>query len=246
MKPFLLITAAFLWLPTAIAAQTSEVAYHGDTRGYLALPDDGTGDSAVPGIILIHEWWGLNDDIRAKARAFADAGYAALAVDLYDGENAGRDRDRARALAGAARADMDAAFANLSAAFEHLRSIPGVDPDRLASVGWCFGGGWAYQIAKNDLGAKASVIYYGRFNPEDDLSRMRARIIGHFGETDRAIKVDAVRVFQANLKTVSGDHEIFIYPNAGHGFANPDNPSYSLPSAELARTRTLEFLEKHL
>lgn len=237
--------ACFMSAP-AFAAEAREVAYHGDIRGHLALPDGMGEKESVPAIVLIHEWWGLNDDIRAKAREFADAGYAALAVDLYNGENAGRDRDRARELAGKARADMDAAFANLQAAFSHLRAIPGVDAARLASVGWCFGGGWSYQIAKNDLGAKASVIYYGRFNPADDLSQMRAKIIGHFGETDRAIKVDDVRQFQANLKTVSGDHEIFIYPNAGHGFANPENPSHHMESAERARARTLEFLEKHL
>jgi len=73
---------------------------------------------------------------------------------------------------------------------------------------------------KNDLGVKATVIDYGRFNPKDDLSRMRATIIGHFGEKDRGIKLDKVREFQARLKTLNGDHEIYIYPNAGHGFAN--------------------------
>ena len=244
--PRIIPALALVFAAPSFAAQESEVAYHGDIRGHLALPDDMAEKESVPAVVLIHEWWGLNDDIRAKAREFADAGYAALAVDLYNGENAGRDRDRARELAGNARADMDAAFANLSAAFDHLRQIPGVDSARLASVGWCFGGGWSYQIAKNDLGAKASVIYYGRFNPEDDLSQMRAKIIGHFGETDRAIKVDDVRVFHANLKTASGDHEVFIYPNAGHGFANPENPSYHMESAEQARERTLEFLAKHL
>ena len=240
-----LAAALFLSAP-AFAAEGRAVKYHGDIQGYLALPDDAAEDQPLPAIVLIHEWWGLNDDIRAKAREFADAGYAALAVDLYNGENAGRDSDRARELAGAARADMPAAMENLKAAFDHLRQTPGVNPDRVASVGWCFGGGWSYEIAKNDLGAKASVIYYGRFNPADDLSQMRARIIGHFGETDRAIKVDDVRAFQANLKTASGDHEIFIYSNAGHGFANPENPSYHMESAEAAGARTLEFLAKHL
>ena len=243
---FIALVAAFFLSAPALAASESDIAYHGDIKGFLALPDDIAEKESVPAIVLIHEWWGLNDDIRAKAKEFADAGYAALAVDLYDGQNAGRDRDLARKLAGNARADMTAAFANLQAAFDYLRQIPGVNPRRLASVGWCFGGGWSYEIAKNNLGAKASVIYYGRFNPADDLSQMRAKIIGHFGETDRAIKVDNVRAFQANLKTESGDHEIFIYPNAGHGFANPENPSYHMESAEQARARTLEFLEKHL
>ena len=97
-----------------------------------------------------------------------------------------------------------------------LRERPDtVVPDRIASVGWCFGGGWSYRMAKNDLGTKCSVIYYGRFNPADDLAKMRATILGHFGETDRGIRVDSVREFQARLKTHNGDHEIYIYKGAG-------------------------------
>ena len=113
-------------------------------------------------------------------------------------------------------------------------------------MGWCFGGGWSYQIAKNNLGAKASVIYYGRFNPDDDLAQMRATILGHFGKKDRSIKVDDVEVFQARLDTLSGAHQIFIYPNAGHGFANPDSSAYHRRSADAAYRRTLDFFEKNL
>ncbi|MGI9307571.1 MAG: dienelactone hydrolase family protein [Gammaproteobacteria bacterium] len=235
----LLFASAFA---NANAADGRETAYFGGVAGYLALPENAAN---APALILIHEWWGLNEDIRAKAREFADAGYAALAVDLYEGETAASP-DEARKLAGAVRADSQKAFANLSAAAEYLRALPQTDDARLGSVGWCFGGGWSYEIAKNGLGAQASVIYYGRFNPADDLSQMRAAIIGHFGENDRAIAVDDVREFQANLKTHSGEHEIFIYPNAGHGFANPDNPSHNAAAAKTAQERTLEFLRKHL
>lgn len=219
-----------------------EVAYFGDTSGYLALPETA---EAAPALILIHEWWGLNDDIRAKAREFAAAGYVALAVDLYGGQSA-ESPDAARKLAGAVRKNSAAAFANLRAAADYLRALPQADGARLGSVGWCFGGGWSYEIAKNDLGAKASVIYYGRFNPADDLSQMRATILGHFGEKDTAIRADDVREFQARLQTHSGDHEIFIYPHAGHGFANPNNPSHHPESAETARLRTLDFLRHNL
>ena len=101
-------------------------------------------------------------------------------------------------------------------------------------------------MAKNDLGVKASVIYYGRFNPKDDLSKMRATIIGHFGEKDRGIKVDNVRAFQAKLKTLKGDHEIFIYPNAGHAFANAGGKRYNKEAADAAWKRTTEFLKQQL
>ena len=101
-------------------------------------------------------------------------------------------------------------------------------------------------MAKNNFGLKASIIYYGRFNPTDDLSKMRATIIGHFGEKDRAIKIDNVRQFQAKLKTLNGNHEIFIYPNAGHAFANPGGSNYNKKAAELAWQRTMDFLSKYL
>ncbi len=225
---------------------TADVAYdngNAKVRGYLAKPAD---KKARPGLILIHEWWGLNDNIKENARTFAELGYVALAVDLCNGEVA-TDRDGARRLAGGVRKNTDAAFANLKQAVSYLTGLEGeVDPARVASVGWCFGGGWSYQMAKNDLGVKASVIYYGRFNPKDDLSRMRATILGHFGETDRGIKVDNVREFQAKLKTLTGDHMVFIYPNAGHAFANADSGNYDKAAAETAWKRTMDFFRKHL
>ena len=215
-----------------------------EVSGYLATPAKA---GKHPGILLIHEWWGLNDDIKAKARAFAELGYVALAVDMYGGMSTTEPAE-ARKLAGAVRGNMDSAFANLKAAIALLKSQKGVDSDRLASIGWCFGGGWSYQIAKNNLGVKASVIYYGFFNPKDDLAKMRAEIIGHFAEKDRAIKVDNVKEFQANLKTTKGDHEIYIYSNTTHGFASRKgkNPNYDAKAAELAQQRTLAFLKKHL
>jgi carboxymethylenebutenolidase len=215
-------------------------------NGYLAVPmDKGTGP--WPGIILIHEWWGLNDDIRTKAVEFARDGYVALAVDLYDGQSA-TESSKARELASTVRQNMPVAFSNLQAAITFLKKDARVQKDRLASIGWCFGGGWSYQIAKNNLGVKASVIYYGRFNPEDDLKKMRAEIIGHFAEKDRSITIDAVKEFQARLKTVNGDHEIYIYPNTTHGFASREgeNPNYNKKAAHLAHQRTIDFLKKNL
>ena len=227
-----------LWLP----AEAAEVEYHDGVKGYLAQP---AGDGKHPGVILIHEWWGLNDDIRRKADAFAAAGYTALAVDMYEGAVTTKP-DEARKLATGVRKNMERAFANLRAAVAWLKSSPNVDAARLASVGWCFGGGWSYQVAKNDLGVATSVIYYGRFNPGDDLSRMRATILGHFAENDRGILVDDVQSFAAKLATLNGEHTVFIYPNTQHGFANPDNPIYDAEAAMLAERRTLEFLDQHL
>lgn len=222
---------------------TEEVAYHDGTTGYLAQPSE---EGTYPALVLIHEWWGLNDNIRDLAEEFAAQGYVALAVDLYDGEVADTP-EAAGELAGSVRGDVDTAFANLEDAVAYLETLDSVDPERLASVGWCFGGGWAYEMAANNLGVDASVMYYGRFSPEDDLSMMRADILGHFGEEDRSIAVDDVREFQAKLNTLEGNHAVYIYPNAGHAFANEDNEdAYNETAAQEAWERTLDFLSENL
>ena len=228
---------------------TGDINYHNKDKnvtGFLARPAD---NQKHPALILIHEWWGLNENIRDNARAFAKLGYVALAVDLYNGKSATTPPDALK-LVGEVKKNMDKAFENLQQAVNFLKEQPDrVIPDRLASVGWCFGGGWSYRMAKNNLGVKASVIYYGVFNPKDDLSKMRATIIGHFADNDRLIRVDTVREFQARLKTLNGDHEIYIYPNTEHGFANPKGAKgqiYNKEAAELAWKRTVDFLKKYL
>ena len=223
---------------------TEHVVYdrEGGVKGYLARPAEG---GEYPGLILIHEWWGLNNNIREFAESFAKLGYVALAVDLYNGKSA-RTPDEARKLATDVRNNLPEAFENLNMAVASMQDSPYVEENRLASVGWCFGGGWSYEMARNNMGVRASVMYYGRFSPDDDFSNMRALILGNFGEEDRAISVDSVREFQATLRTLSGKHEIYIYPNAGHAFANNDSGNYNAEAADLAWKRTLEFLNKYL
>jgi carboxymethylenebutenolidase len=229
--------------PDIVQAETVYGTQSGkQLKGYLALPAD---VQDAPALILIHEWWGLNDNMKDMAERFAREGYIALAVDLY-GEST-TDQARARELSSSVQNNLPAAFDNLEQAVAFLKNREDVDDDRIASVGWCFGGGWSYQMAKNDLGVKASVMYYGRFSAHDDLSHMKADIIGHFGEQDASIKVDDVKEFEATLRTQGGDHEVYIYPNAGHAFANGDNvEAYNAEAAEQAWTRTMVFLEEHL
>lgn len=101
-------------------------------------------------------------------------------------------------------------------------------------------------MAKNNLGTKVSVMYYGRFSMEDDLSMMKAQILGHFGEEDTGILVDDVEQFKAKLNTLEGEHAVYIYPNAGHAFANEDSDAYVEEAAEKAWERTIDFLETNL
>lgn len=229
--------------PVTESVAGTMVEYHNETAGYLVVPN---GSGPFPAVVLIHEWWGLNDNIKRLADDFAEQGYVALAVDLYDGSTASTPEE-AGALATQVRENVELAFLNLTAATEFLSALPEVDETKLASVGWCFGGQWAYNMAANNMNIAASVMYYGRFSLEDDLSMMRADILGHFGEDDRSIAVDDVRQFEAKLQTLNGDHAVFIYPNAGHAFANEDNEdAYNEAAAQLAWERTMDFLSREL
>jgi carboxymethylenebutenolidase len=226
----------------SIPALAGSATYGEGLTGYLAIPK---GKGPFPALVLIHEWWGLNDNVREFANRFARKGYLALAVDLYDGKVTKKPAE-ARKLASAVRADSARAFHNLKSAVWFLKGHRKVDEKRMGAVGWCFGGGWSWQMAKNDLGVKASVIYYGRFNPRDDLSLMRARILGHFGEKDRVIPVSDVKAFRAVLQRHGKGHEVFVYENAGHGFANRASRHFHPDSAKRAWTRTMAFLKSAL
>ncbi len=231
--------------PAVIGVNGGEITYGrkgpGDLHGYLALP---VTSGPHPAVVLVHEWWGLDDYMRENARKFARLGYVALAVDLY-GEST-TDPVVAQRLAAGVQADVPGALDNLEQAVTYLKSRSDVDDERVASVGWDFGGGWAYQMAKNDLGVKATVMYYGQFGADDDLGQMKADILGHFGETDRTITVDDVHEFQATLQTHNGLHDVYIYPNAGSGFANPASAGYDKKTAKVAWERTVNFLTTSL
>ena len=224
---------------------TQMVEYYSDKNieGYLATPSE---RGEFPVVILIHEWWGLNDYVKGRADDLANLGFVVLAVNLY-GKESTTDSGMAREMAGMVSSNMEGAFDNLNAALDYVKTdVDKADSSRIGSMGWCFGGGWSYQMAKNNLGTKASVIYYGRFNPADDLSQMRATILGNFGEDDRSIKVDDVKEFHVKLKTLNGDHEVYIYPNAGHAFDNSGNPSFNQEASDLAWERTVAFLREYL
>lgn len=227
------------------------VDYYPDNEaisGYLSVPEGASSTDQAPAIILIHEWWGLNDDIRQMADDYASEGYVALAVDMY-GAEATASSSVAGQRAGEVRENMEEAMANLSAAVSYLESRDDVDSNRIASVGWCFGGGWAYQMAVNEIGVEASVMYYGQFDAEDDYNNMRASILGHFGEEDTVIDIDNAREFKARLENADQSSAVYIYPNVGHSFANydgGDNIDYSPEAAQTAWERTLEFLDDEL
>lgn len=210
-------------------------------RGYLARP----ATTPRAGLIVIHEWWGLNDNIREMSNRLAAEGYLALAVDLYGGEVAA-DAAQARELMSAAMSDPDRTDAALLAAFRWLKDEGGVD--RVGTIGWCFGGALSLRTAMmlpEEL--DAAVIYYGRLETDPArLAPLRMPILGIFGGHDRGIPLQSVHEFETVLQTLGKTAEIVVYDDADHAFANPSGTRYEPEAAADAWRRTLEFLAAHL
>ncbi|MCB1008354.1 MAG: dienelactone hydrolase family protein, partial [Acidobacteria bacterium] len=199
----------------------------------------------LPGLIVIQEWWGLNDNVRAMARRFAGEGYVVLAVDLYEGKTAATP-DEASAIMQASMKDPARLTDNLRQAYAFLKDR--ADAERVGVVGWCFGGGWALDTAL-DLGKKldAAVMYYGRVRTDPkELAPLAAPLLGHFGALDQGIPVDGVHAFEKALHDAHKDATIYIYENADHAFANPTGSRYQEAAATLSWQRTTEFFARHL
>lgn len=213
-----------------------------EVEGFLAVPADG---SPRAGLVLVHQWWGLNDEMRALTERFAGEGYAALAVDLYGGEVA-VDVESAGRLARQTSRNPDRAIDNLRQATAWLRGELGVE--KVGVVGWCFGGGWSLRagLSQGD-GLDAVVMYYGRVVTDpDQLAALSAPLLGHFGNLDTGIPVESAREFAAALRRRQHDATVYIYEGAGHAFASPTSGRYNQEAAELSWQRTMEFLAKHL
>ena len=211
--------------------------------GYLAMPQDAA--EPLPGIIVIHEWWGLNDDIKAMTRRLASEGYVALAVDLYGGKTA-TTPDVAQTLMKDLYADPDTARRNLQQAYDYLEKY--AFAPRIASIGWDLGGGWALQTALQYPGAlDAAVMYYGQvLTDRDRLAPLNVPVLGFFGREDKSIPVREVQEFRSTLLDLGKNAEVLIVPAADHSFANPSSATYNEQAANEAWTTTLAFLERHL
>jgi carboxymethylenebutenolidase len=211
--------------------------------GHFVFPSDMV--DPLPALIVIHEWWGLNDGVRAMADRLAGAGYIVLAVDLFSGKTADYSPD-ARQLMLEVVENPEPANENIRQAFSFLQETAGAP--RIGALGWCFGGGWALNagmLLHEEL--DALVIYYGQVTDDQAmLAPIDAPILGLFGEDDRGIPVDTVQSFEEALDAQGKNHEIIIYPDAGHAFANPSGNNYNAEVAQLAWEKTLAFLDFHL
>lgn len=241
MKKIALGLLIILFALTCFAADGKNVSYKsGDetVQGVLYTPP---GKGPFPGIIVVHEWWGLNDWVKDQASKLADQGYVALAVDLYRGKVA-TTPDMAHELMRGVPEDR--AKRDLHAAFEFLASQPNVRKDRIGSIGWCMGGGYSLDVALQEAALAADVINYGHLATDPDaLKKINASILGIFGGKDQGITPDDVHKFEQALKKLGKRVEIKIYPDAGHAFENPNNKEgYRAEEAADAWKRTVDFL----
>lgn len=215
-------------------------------KGYLTRPvQPTTAGKPLPALIVIQEWWGLNDNIRAMARRFAGEGYLVLAVDLYEGKVATTPE--------AAMAAMQGAMEKPARLLENLRQARGYlatqgGATKIGVVGWCFGGGWALETALGiPDGIAAAVMYYGRTQSEPKvLAALKAPLLGLFGGKDQGIPVDGVRQMEHELVKLGKNATIVVYPEADHAFANPTGNRYLAGPAEDAWGKTIAFFAQHL
>ncbi len=192
-------------------------------------------------VMLVHEWWGLNDQIKSVARALADEGYLALAVDLYEG-SVTDDPEVARGLIGKVEG---AAATDTVASWARWLKSHADGTGKLGTVGWCFGGGWSLNASLAEP-ADATVVYYGHVaRSAEQLQPLSGPVLGHFATRDGWINRPMVEGFETEMTKAGKRFEAHWY-EADHAFANPTNARYDEADAKLAWERTLAFFAAHL
>lgn len=224
-------------------------------KAFLARPGTSDGRAGArpsargqwPAVIIIHEWWGLNDHIKEIAQRFAREGYAALAPDLYSrlGYKVTKDANEAANLMNAL--SSQAVLLDLNAATMYLKQQPFVDPQRIGIIGFCMGGTFALTQATHNSDLKASVPFYGKVPPIETLNYLLCPVLYHYGAKDGWVTRQEVDRLKEGLAKYGKSGDVLIYPDAGHAFFNDTRPDAFRPDeAKQAWQRTLQFFGEHL
>lgn len=226
MRPLLIALLLCCSTMAQAAIQTREVPYTAadGTRlvGYHAWDDAISGPR--PGVIVVHEWWGLNDYAKRRARDLAALGYSALAVDMYgDGRNT-QHPDDAKAFMNAALADPAIPKARFQAGLDLLKAQPQTDPARLAAIGYCFGGKVVLDMARQGLPLAAVVSFHGALVTATPAApgSIKAKVLVEHGAADSFITPEQIAAFKAEMDQAGADYRFVELPGAKHGFSNPD------------------------
>lgn len=231
-----------------IVTRTVEYGQDGTVmRGFLAYDDAIKGKR--PGVLVVHEWWGLNDFARERALKLAGQGYAALAADMYGGGATTRDREEAGKLAGALRSNPDLLRARAQAALKYLAADPRVDPKRLAAIGFCFGGTTVLELAYSGADLAGVVSFHGglpRLQP-GDLNRLKASILVLHGADDPHVAPAEITAFEQAMRQAGADWQMVFFGGAVHGFTNPaagDNQASGVAYNARAARRSWRCLQE--
>ena len=245
MKRIILTVLIALFATMSFAADGKPVSYKSGGETVDALLYTPQGKGPFPALVVIHEWWGLNDWVKEEASKLADQGYVALAIDLDRGKVATTPDEAHQIMRGVPE---DRANRDLLAATAYLASQKNIDPARIGSIGWCMGGGYSLNLAIADPKLKVAVINYGHLASDDaTLTEINAAILGIFGGQDKGIPVADVNKFESQLKAQGKTVQIHIFPDAGHAFENPNNKQgYRADDAAEAWKLTTAFLAKNL
>ncbi len=245
MKKIWLLMFVALFASSCLAADGKAVSYKSGDETVQAVLYTPAGKGPFPAIIVIHEWWGLNDWVKDQASKLADQGYEALAIDLYRGKVAATPDMAHELMRGVPE---DRARRDLRAAFDFLQSQANVRKDRIGAIGWCMGGGYSLDVALDEPMLAADVINYGHLATDiEALKKINAPILGLFGGQDHGITPDDVHKFEASMKQLGKKIDIKIYDEAGHAFENPNNKDgYRAADAADAWKRTVNFLAETL
>lgn len=212
-----------------------------DTDAFVVWPP---GKGNAPSLVVVHESWGLNGQIRETAKKLARQGYVAIVPDLYHGKVAS-DPERAHELSRAL--DQPEAMKDLLAAIAWLRAQPRSSKGKIGVIGFCMGGSLAQGLAMRSPEVLATAMFYG--GPETDpvkLASLHGPLMAHFGAEDDGIPVARVEEFRAGLRKAGKTAEVFVYPGAGHAFMHEGRPSYQPDASRQAWARTLAFLQKQI
>jgi carboxymethylenebutenolidase len=245
MRKLILCLFVLVLSGASFAATEKNVSYKSGNESVNAVLYTPNGNGPFPALVVIHEWWGLNDWVKEQARKLADQGYETLAIDLYRGKVGTTPEEAHELMRGVPE---DRAQSDLLAAYDYLASQPNVKKNRIGAIGWCMGGGYALDLAVLQPKLAVDVINYGHLATEDStLKKINAKVLGIFGGQDRGITPDSVHTFEQQMRKLGKVIEIKIYPDAGHAFENPNNKGgYKPEDAKDAWNRTLKFLNENL
>jgi dienelactone hydrolase len=236
-----MLTLGLLWSAAAMAeVQTKEITYSNDgveMTGFLAWDDSIEGKR--PGVIVVHEWWGQNAYPRSRAVMLAELGYTAMALDMYGDRKQAEHPDNAQEFASEVVSQLPMARARFNAGLEVLKAEPTVDPEKIAAIGYCFGGGVVLHMARYGADLKAVASFHGSLGlgiaQGDEGGEVVARVVAYHGEEDVFVPQDQIDGLAAEMEAAGADYELVQLPGAMHSFSNPEADAiaekYAMPLA---------------